>query len=72
MACPGVGRRRGGGAFVTGFVRKLKAFCDDVVLQENPRHDEHISCWCSEHGTSSTEVPYMFTVTAAALARSTY
>ena len=56
VACPGAG----GNAFVPGFVRKLEAFWDEVVLQEDPLRNEHISCWCSEHGTSSTEVPCMF------------
>ena len=63
----------GGSAFVPGFGRKHEAFWGGIVLQEHPLRDEHISCWCLQHGTSSTEVPYMcFTVTAAALAGSTH
>ena len=49
----------GGSAFAPGFVRKHEAFWDEVVLQEHPLRDELISRWCLEHGTSSTEVPYM-------------
>ena len=62
----------GGNAFVPGFVRKLEAFWNEVLLQEHPIRDELISCWCSEHGTSSTEVPCMFYGDPAALAGSTY
>ena len=49
-----------GSAFVPGFVRKLEAFWGEVVLQERSLRGGLISCWCSEHGTSSTEVSCMF------------
>ena len=50
----------GGSAFSPGFVCILEAFRDEVVLQDYPFRNELISCWCSEHGSSSTEVPCMF------------
>ena len=48
----------GGSAFVLGLVREHIEFWDEVVLQEHPLRAELISCRCSEHGTSSTVVPY--------------
>ena len=50
----------GGSVFVPDFVREIEAFRVEVVLQEHPLRDELVSCWCSKHGTSSTEVPCVF------------
>ena len=72
VACPGIGRRRGGSAFVPGFVSKHEAVWENSPCRNTHSVTSlhHADVWNMEQAVPRYHA--CFTVTAAALTESTY